>query len=301
MGDVWFRFFPSNWLGGVSGLSAAERGVYITLLALIYDTGGPITREDDRLARRCGLPKSGFVRALEALKALGKIEEADGCLFNLRAKFELTETAARKDAASNAATSRWEKEKENQRQKDAGAYTGASTAQCGNDAPKMPRLEPQPHTPSSSLRSEDCPKRVRTKVGYSGRFEVFWSGYPTDPNMSKKKAWEVWQKFSADDQDLAIRSLPGFRAYCEKSKDYRPVHAERYLSQERFRGHAESQTKVAAASAAQVFVKTDTPQWAAWREYKIATTGRSMNPHNGGWYFPSEWPPSTPANSEAAA
>ena len=72
-GDPWFRFFPSDWLSGVSGLSAAERGVYVTLLAIMYDHGGPVVRDDSRLSRQCGLPKTGFIRALDGLIAIGKI------------------------------------------------------------------------------------------------------------------------------------------------------------------------------------------------------------------------------------
>ena len=89
--ESWFKFFPSDWLGGTAGLSAAERGVYVTLIAAIYDQGGPIKRDDARLARQCGLPKAGFVRALQALVDLGKIE-IEGCdLTNSRAKRELIE------------------------------------------------------------------------------------------------------------------------------------------------------------------------------------------------------------------
>ena len=67
MSDPWFRFFPSDWIAGVSGLSAAERGVYVTLLAIIYDHGSSIIRDDARLARMCGLPTWPFTRALDAL------------------------------------------------------------------------------------------------------------------------------------------------------------------------------------------------------------------------------------------
>ena len=89
--EPWFRFFPSDWLGGTAGLSAAEKGVYVTLLAAIYDCGGPIKRDDARLARQCGLPKASFVRALSALVDCGKIENHGDFLSNERAKNELTE------------------------------------------------------------------------------------------------------------------------------------------------------------------------------------------------------------------
>ncbi len=90
-GLPWFKFFPSDFMGGVVDLSASERGVYITLLCCIYDHGGSIPRDDDRLSRRCGLPKFGFVRALTALIEVGKIVQEDGCLSNPRAKIVLSE------------------------------------------------------------------------------------------------------------------------------------------------------------------------------------------------------------------
>lgn len=81
MGEQPFiKFYPSDFLGGTSGLSPAERGVYITLLCLIYEADGPIKRDDSRLARCCGAPKAAFQRTLEALIDQGKIVEGDGML-----------------------------------------------------------------------------------------------------------------------------------------------------------------------------------------------------------------------------
>lgn len=41
-----------------------------------------------------------------------------------------------------------------------------------------------------------------------------------------------------------------------------------------------------------VFVKMETPQWAAWQQHSLETRGKGT-PRNErfGWYFPSEWPP----------
>ena len=33
----WIRFFPSDWLAGTRGMSAVETGVYITLIATMYE------------------------------------------------------------------------------------------------------------------------------------------------------------------------------------------------------------------------------------------------------------------------
>ena len=76
MGEKPFiKFYPSDFLGGTSGLSPAERGVYMTLLCLIYEADGPIPRDDARLARRCGSPKAAFIRAIDCLIDQGKIPE----------------------------------------------------------------------------------------------------------------------------------------------------------------------------------------------------------------------------------
>ena len=38
--DPWFKFYPSDWLGGTRGLTAEETGVYITMIAMMYEAGG---------------------------------------------------------------------------------------------------------------------------------------------------------------------------------------------------------------------------------------------------------------------
>ena len=154
MSDPWFRFFPSDWISGVSGLSAAERGVYVTILAIIYDHGKSIARDDARLARMCGLPTPGFTRAVEALLSLGKLTETDGLIFNDRAKNELHERENRKLGASEAAASRWGKTKQKQHQN----YADASNEQCEPNATRARIPQPQPQSldkskDTNSLRS----------------------------------------------------------------------------------------------------------------------------------------------------
>lgn len=157
-GDPWFRFFPSDWISGVSGLSAAERGVYVTLLAIMYDHGAPVFRDDARLSRQCGLPKAGFVRALDGLIKTGKIIFENGCLFNFRVKTELTERENRKLTSSDAAKSRWEKHKKKQDSTDENALSG----QCDHNATRAPLPQPQPQ-PLSSFHSEEPRQARRSK------------------------------------------------------------------------------------------------------------------------------------------
>lgn len=81
MADPWFKFYPSDWLAGTRGLSAAETGVYITLISMMHEREAPLDMDDTRLARLCGLPARNFRRAIEALMDQGKLVKMDGGLW----------------------------------------------------------------------------------------------------------------------------------------------------------------------------------------------------------------------------
>lgn len=95
-----------------------------------------------------------------------------------------------------------------------------------------------------SAKADGAPNLKPGRKIYPEPFEEFWRAYPTDALMSKSKAFEKWGRLSLADRAAALTALPGFRAHCAKDLTYRPVHAERFLSQRRFDGFAE----IAAAS-----------------------------------------------------
>lgn len=110
-------------------------------------------------------------------------------------------------------------------------------------------LPDKPHKPSSISQyppQNDLPaeagvvefkKYARTK--YPEDFERFWEAYPVDRNMPKKPAFRQWQKLSPEQRERAIGAMPGFKRYCAENKSwYRPVYADRFLSQEKFEGYA---------------------------------------------------------------
>lgn len=110
MSIVHIAFYPSDWLAGTRGLSDAETGVYITLIARMYEMAGPIERDDNRLARLCGSKsKNSFVKALEYLISEGKIVEGENGLFNERVQKEIQNTTKKSDKAAAAAKARWDK------------------------------------------------------------------------------------------------------------------------------------------------------------------------------------------------
>lgn len=167
------KFYPSDFLGGTSGLSPAERGVYITLLCLIYEMDGAIERDDGRLSRRCGMPKASFTRILSALIDEGKITESGGKLSNNRAEKAIVDRQIRSQNATHAVNSRWAAQKKKTEQKQEPDDTHEIPAQYVSD--------------TSQSQSQN---RV-----YIGRFQEFWDAYPH--RGSKKKRKDCEKKYRA--------------------------------------------------------------------------------------------------------
>jgi len=92
----------------------------------------------------------------------------------------------------------------------------------------------------SSAGADACSPRIAGRKNYTVEFDAFWHAYPTDALMSKSKAFEKWRRLGAGDRAAAMAALPGFRAHCANDPTYRPVHAERFLSQRRFDGFVEA-------------------------------------------------------------
>lgn len=84
--------------------------------------------------------------------------------------------------------------------------------------------------------SKHEPQPDPKKAPYPEEFETFWREYPTDPLMSKKKAHEQWKRLNQQDREAARAAIPGFIDHCKKNTTYRPVHAERFISERRFDG-----------------------------------------------------------------
>lgn len=175
------KFYPGDFLGGTSGLSPAERGAYITLLCLMYETDGPIARDDASLARRCGAPKATFQRLLNSLIEAGKIIEKDGNLSNERAEKAIVDRQIRTQNSTHAANQRWGEESEKTKQKQGKKNAGAMPPQCAGDAKPEARSQI-----GGELDKSNPPPNARDRASVEVGFleELAWeAGYPseTDP------------------------------------------------------------------------------------------------------------------------
>ncbi|MDG4721606.1 YdaU family protein [Thalassospira aquimaris] len=131
----WFRFYPSDWLGGTRGMSATETGIYITLIANMYDRAEPLPEDFDRLARLCGTTKPALKKTLEILIEDGKIIKTDAGLWNSKVQKEIEFREEKSNRSASAAKQRWEKDQQNQDPDDASAMP----EQSERNAKTMPR------------------------------------------------------------------------------------------------------------------------------------------------------------------
>lgn len=193
----WFRFFPQDWLAGTSDLSAAERGVYITLLAVIYDRGGPIPRNDVSLGRRCGLPKAGFVRALESLIEAGKLTLNDGMISNERAEIELVERAKHSATQAKRAQSRWQKNKEKQQSENTAALPETCLSQSQSQSHNTKIVD---HTDRLVVASPSAPRKAsrakpRTQIAEDAQPSEKDRAAAAEAGLSAEQFRTEWRRF----------------------------------------------------------------------------------------------------------
>jgi hypothetical protein len=132
------------------------------------------------------------------------------------------------------------------------------------------------------------PKPRRKRNDYPEDFEKFYLAYPSDPGMSKPEALKQWGKLSEENRGHAVDAIPAFIGWIsDQGKDYRVVHACRYLSQRRFDGFIESQSMIKDSAPVGVLVKRGTPAWESWQRIKSTPCSEQL----GGWHFPTEYPP----------
>ncbi len=202
-------------------MSDAETGVYITLIARMYEMAGPIERDDRRLSRLCGCKSvPSFKKHLSYLIGEGKIIETDGELFNERVEKEIKKTTEKSSKAKAAAESRWGKKlnKINGRS-NADALRTHSPSICQSE----PESEPY-------KRVANATPKVASKIPFS----QFWEKWPN--KVAKANAEKAWKKLSVEDQHKII-SLPecGFRAWRSRvNPDTSPIHPASFLNGRRW-------------------------------------------------------------------
>ena len=176
---------------------------------------------------------------------------------------------------------------------------GGVTSRDGGVTPQETDTDTERKVLSETSSDPSTPKRKR--ADYPTDFEDFWRAYPTDQNMSKVETFKAWGKLDETDRKLAFGAVAPFRAWVAKQKDYRVLHAVRFLSQRRFDGFSGATSPAASPVAAPqgFYVTYGTDAGDAWDAHFKTTKGISApRDARGGWWHKTEWPPEH--HSEAA-
>lgn len=209
----WIRFFPSDWLAGTRGLSASETGIYITLIASMYERGEPVPEDHKRLARLCGASNSTFQSALETLVVAGKLLRVDGGLWNERVGKERVYLSEKSQVGLQAATARWAKTQQNQRPPDANAMHPQSVGNAIPDARyQIPEevVEEGRKRPPPAVRDRKvlCPEGFTPSDGTTAKGRAM--GLTIPEMLAEAEKMENWSRGKGErriDWDLVLRGF----------------------------------------------------------------------------------------------
>jgi len=215
------QFYTSDFLAGTGGMTASTKGVYITIICMIYEAEAPLPQSWDSLARQCGCTLPAFKKAIQELQRDGKIEVTDAGIWSPKCEKHLTLRRERQSSARAAAESRWQKTKQNQRQDDATALR----TQC------QPEPEPEPYkkeeAKASSKKGSRLPRDWSLPQEWSDwalaqgmdelssrreadRFRDYWVSAPGQRGvkMDWQAVWRNWVRKWMDERDRRGHGAP---------------------------------------------------------------------------------------------
>jgi uncharacterized protein YdaU (DUF1376 family) len=201
----WVKWYPDQFLGGIAGLTAEEIGVYSFLLNMIYDRGGPISADLQRIAARVRMRPTSLTSVLESLQDQGKIEiSAGGMISNPRAVQEIEtrskvlEKWTENLSAADAKLKEISNKNNGTRSAPAEAPAPPTAVETQNQIKKERKKDSRP------AKAQDAP--------YSEEFEDLWKQYPRTRNTSKKKAWDYFRMLDFEKQQKVRAAVPLFGA-----------------------------------------------------------------------------------------
>lgn len=262
-----FQFYPGDWKlnANLRRCSEAARGAWMDILCVLHDEDeyGVARYPLADLARAAGVP----LRLAKELALRTVLKGSDGG----PVAYVHTKTHAGKEEKITLLTANGPCWFSSRMLKDEWlrSVRGGATRFTAENQPQIrPTGEPtgSPDRPfgyrqgdgaSTSSSSSVSKKKEDSFVGtasppprkhaYPTEFdEQFWKPYPTDSLMSKKQAFEKWKRLNAEDRLKAAAAIPAFKRYCQDHPDYRPIHAERFISHRRFDGFVDAKSNGSA-------------------------------------------------------
>ena len=131
----YIKWYSSDFLAGVRGMTATQIGVYTILINEMYERCEPLPLDHRRLAWQCGCTKPTLKKVLDSLIQDGKIEIKNDGLWNFRVEKEFISRQKRVATSKQAVNARWEKVNE---------INGDAILELyGNDTAALPSQKPE--------------------------------------------------------------------------------------------------------------------------------------------------------------
>ena len=181
----WIKFYPSDFLTGVTDLTPDEIGAYIVLLSMMWDRGGPIPDDRARIARRIGCSTRRWNQLRTRLLDEGKIEIRGGSISNRRAINDLRSRDNVGEKRSNSARLRWDKNAENSVNPpqnldsvDASAFPTHAHARSRSQKPDTRADADASATHVRAAANSESLKSSKANAESIAEFEAWYGAYP---------------------------------------------------------------------------------------------------------------------------
>jgi len=206
----YIKWYSSDFLAGVRGLSASQIGIYIILINEMYERCEPLPLNYKRLAWQCGCTKTTFKKGLDILIEEEKIIMKDGGLWNNRVEKEFKNRQKRSATGSDNANARWKKANE--------INNGVMPTVCKTDATAM--LIPE-------ARNQKPDKKKIQKEIIEKDFDEFW--ILCLRKDAKDRGLKNYIKARKDaDKETILSAMKAYSKSCEEKgteRDYIKVPA----------------------------------------------------------------------------
>lgn len=151
--NPWIKWYAGDFLNGIAELGPHEIAVYTVVLNRIYDEGGPIPDDPQKIARRCNMRLPQCEKALASLAKDEKLIREDGIIANRRARKELGKRQERNTKQASNVNKRWQKEREKPKKNNTGDIPPYSEP----DTKPIPTRSQKPESDSVPNGTADMP------------------------------------------------------------------------------------------------------------------------------------------------
>jgi uncharacterized protein YdaU (DUF1376 family) len=236
----WYKRDPNAWRAGVCQLKPEERGIYDTVIDVLYSYDGvlPPDVDDKWWARECNCDPRTWRAVRDRLITKGKLfYKDDGALMAKRVERELGHARAFSETQSKRARTGAERRSNGRRDE---SEIGLSGGQIPNEnserAPANTSISTSTSTSTSTL------ERL-APLAVEEEFEKFWKVYPKRKGSNPKQpAWTLFLRAIKNGVAPAI-IVSAARGYAAQEREragtpYIPM-AKTWLNQRQWEDHAE--------------------------------------------------------------